>query len=124
MVFAMRVAFNEHNLSIIGAIVEHNRKIFGAVQHNIIGYFLSTIGSALAVWSILDLCQLRCVYTPPLDYHSTSATVGSTQTLACLGNVLMTIAFGSPRQSLHICYCRLNTHMLGECPNYDMIMTF
>ena len=43
----MRVTFNEHNLSIIGTFVEHNRKIFGAVQHSIIGYFLSIIGSAL-----------------------------------------------------------------------------
>ena len=33
----MRVTFNEHNLSIIGTFVEHNRKIFGAVQHSIIG---------------------------------------------------------------------------------------
>ena len=49
LVFAMRVTFNEHNLSIIGTFVEHNRKIFGAVQHSrvIIGYFLSIIGSAL-----------------------------------------------------------------------------
>ena len=31
----MRVTFNEHNLSIIGAFVERNRKIFGAVQHSI-----------------------------------------------------------------------------------------
>ena len=45
----MRVTFNEHNLSIIGMFVEHNRKIFGAVQHSIIGYFLSIIGSALVV---------------------------------------------------------------------------
>ena len=30
-VFAMRVTFNEHNLSIIGTFVEHNRKLFGAV---------------------------------------------------------------------------------------------
>ena len=48
LVFAVRVTFNERNLSIIGAFVEHNRKIFGAVQHSIIGTFLSTIGSALA----------------------------------------------------------------------------
>ena len=39
LVFAVRVTFNEHNLSIIGAFVEHNRKIFGAVQHSIIGTF-------------------------------------------------------------------------------------
>ena len=30
--FAMRVTFSEHNLSIIGTFVEHNRKIYGAVQ--------------------------------------------------------------------------------------------
>ena len=47
LVFAMRVTFNEHILSIIGAFIEHNRKIFGAVQHSIIGTFLSIIGSAL-----------------------------------------------------------------------------
>ena len=47
LVFAMRVTFNEHNFSIIGIFVEHSRKIFGAVQHSIIGYFLSIIGSAL-----------------------------------------------------------------------------
>ena len=47
LVFATRVTFNEHNLSIIGTFVEHNRKIFRAVQHSIIGYFLSIIGSAL-----------------------------------------------------------------------------
>ena len=33
-------------MSIIGAFVEHNRKIFGAVQHSIIVTFLSIIGSA------------------------------------------------------------------------------
>ena len=45
----MRVTFNEHNLSIIWEFVEHNRKIFGAVQHSIIGTFLKLylIGSAL-----------------------------------------------------------------------------
>ena len=42
----MRVTF-EHNLSIVGAFVEHNSKIFGAVQHTIIGHFLSIIGSTL-----------------------------------------------------------------------------
>ena len=49
LVFAVRVTFNEHDLSIIGAFVEHTRKIFGAVQHSIIhvGTFLSIIGSAL-----------------------------------------------------------------------------
>ena len=47
LVFAMRVTFIEHNLSIIGAFVEHNRKIFAAVQHSIIGTFLSIIGPAL-----------------------------------------------------------------------------
>ena len=47
VVFAMRVTFNEHYLSIIGTFVEHNRIISGAVQHSIIGYFLSIIGSAL-----------------------------------------------------------------------------
>ena len=31
----------------LGAFVEHNRKIFGAVQHSIMGTFLSIIGSAL-----------------------------------------------------------------------------
>ena len=36
LVFAVMVTFYEHNLSIIGAFVEHYRKIFGAVQHNII----------------------------------------------------------------------------------------
>ena len=56
LVFAMRVTFNEHNLSIIGIFVEHNRKIFGAVQHSIIGCFLSIIGSAL-VFSHLRLQQ-------------------------------------------------------------------
>ena len=35
--FVVRVTFNEHNLIIIGAFVEHNMKIFGAVQHSIIG---------------------------------------------------------------------------------------
>ena len=50
----MRVTFNEHNLSIVGAFVEHNRKIFGAVQHSIIGKFLSIIGSAL-------LCSSVCI---------------------------------------------------------------
>ena len=49
LVFAVRLTFNEHNLSIIGAFVEHNRKSFGAVQHSIIGYFLSIIGSALTL---------------------------------------------------------------------------
>ena len=49
LVFAVRVTFNEHNLSIIGAIVGHNRKNFGAVQHSIIGTFFSIIGSALAI---------------------------------------------------------------------------
>ena len=39
LVFDMRVTFDEYNLSIIGAFVEHNRKIFGAVQHSIIGIF-------------------------------------------------------------------------------------
>ena len=29
----MRVAFNEHNLSIIGEFVEHNRKIFDTAIH-------------------------------------------------------------------------------------------
>ena len=29
--------FNEHNLSIIGTFIEHNRYIFGVVQHSIIG---------------------------------------------------------------------------------------
>ena len=48
LIFAMRVTFNEHNLNIIGAFVEHSRKIFGAVQRSIIGIFLSIIGSALA----------------------------------------------------------------------------
>ena len=43
----------EHNLSIIGTFVEHNRKIFGAVQHSIIGYFLSIIGSALSSGTFL-----------------------------------------------------------------------
>ena len=43
----MRITFNEHSLSIIGAFIEHNRKIFGAVQHSIIGTFLSIIGSSL-----------------------------------------------------------------------------
>ena len=52
LVFAIRVTFNEHNLSIIGIFVEHNRKIIGAVQNSIIGYFLSIIGSALG--------QLEC----------------------------------------------------------------
>ena len=47
LVFAKRVLINEHNLRIIGAFVEHNRKIFGAVEHSIIGKFLSIIGSAL-----------------------------------------------------------------------------
>ena len=37
LVFAVRVTFNVHNLSIIGTFAEHNRKIFGAVQHSIIG---------------------------------------------------------------------------------------
>ena len=37
--------FNEHNLSIIGTFIEHNRYIFGAVQHSIIGRFWSIIGS-------------------------------------------------------------------------------
>ena len=46
LVFAMRVTFNEHNLSIIGTCVEHNSN-FGAVQHSIIEYFLSIVGSAL-----------------------------------------------------------------------------
>jgi len=32
-VFTVRVAFNEHNLSIIGAFVEHNRKIFDTAIH-------------------------------------------------------------------------------------------
>ena len=58
LVFATRVTFNEHNLSIIGAFVEHNRKIFGAVQHSIIGTFLSIIGSALA-W------MLQCTKPEP-----------------------------------------------------------
>ena len=40
LVFAVRVIFSEHNLGIIGAFVEHNAKIFGAVQHSIIGIFL------------------------------------------------------------------------------------
>ena len=53
----MRVTFNEHNLSIIGAFVEHNRKIFGAVQHSIIGIFLSIIGSALIS---LVSCNVTC----------------------------------------------------------------
>ena len=39
--------FNEHNLSIIGTFIEHNRYIFGAVQHSIIGRFWSIIGSGL-----------------------------------------------------------------------------
>ena len=39
LVFAVRVTFIEHNLSIVRAFVEHNRKIFGAVQHSIIGTF-------------------------------------------------------------------------------------
>ena len=43
LVFAMRVTFNKNNLSVIGALVEHNRKIFGAVQHSIIGKYLSII---------------------------------------------------------------------------------
>ena len=33
--------FNEQNLSIIGTFIEHNRYIFGAVQHSIIGRFWS-----------------------------------------------------------------------------------
>ena len=41
LVFAVRVIFSEHNLGIIGAFVEHNGKIFGAVQHSIIGIFLA-----------------------------------------------------------------------------------
>ena len=56
LVLAMRVTFNEHNLSIIGMFVEHNRKIFGAVQHSIIGYFLSIIGSALARTETMRCC--------------------------------------------------------------------
>ena len=52
LVFTVKVTFNEHNLSIIGAFVEHNRKIFGAVQHSIIGTFLSIIGSALTGVSV------------------------------------------------------------------------
>ena len=42
--------FNEHNLSIIGTFIEHNRYmyIFGAVQHRIIGRFWSIIGSGLS----------------------------------------------------------------------------
>ena len=57
----MRVTFNEHNLSIIGTFVEHNRKIFGAVLRSIIGYFLSIIGSALTAadyttkWSLQSI---------------------------------------------------------------------
>ena len=38
LVFAMRVTFNEHNVSITGTFVEHNGKMFGAVQHSIIGH--------------------------------------------------------------------------------------
>ena len=40
----MRVTFNEHDLSILGAFVEHNRKMFGAVQDSIIGIFLAHPG--------------------------------------------------------------------------------
>ena len=54
----MRVTFIEHSLSIIGAFVEHNRKIFGAVQHSIIGKFLSIIGSALLPVQLLSLCHV------------------------------------------------------------------
>ena len=36
-------------MSIIGAFVEHNRYSFGAVQHSIIGRFLSIIGAPLAM---------------------------------------------------------------------------
>ena len=39
LVFAVKVTFYEHNLSIIGAFDERNRKILGAVQHSIIGTF-------------------------------------------------------------------------------------
>ena len=73
LVFAVRVTFNEHNLSILGVFVEHNRKIFGAVQHSIIGYFLSIIGSALHVstgrlsrlkpWALYGLTLPVCLYS-------------------------------------------------------------
>ena len=57
----MRVTFNEDNLSIIGEFVEHNRKIFGAVQHSIIGKFLSIIGSALPVGLIVQIIAVLLV---------------------------------------------------------------
>ena len=60
LVFTTRVTFTEHNLSIIGTFVNHNRKIFGAVQHSIIGYFLSTIGSALRQEDITDSNLYPC----------------------------------------------------------------
>ena len=52
-------------MSIIGAFVEHTRKIFGAVQHSIIGYFLSIIGSALVLnVSFCARCMWRPFYIP------------------------------------------------------------
>ena len=51
--------FCGHNLSIIGGFVEHSKCLFGAVQHSIIGRFLSIIRSPLIV--IGRVCLLACL---------------------------------------------------------------
>ena len=66
LVFAVRVTNNEHNLSIIGTFVEHNRKIFGAVQHSMIGIFWCIIGSALATMErerLKPISPVKCMGT-------------------------------------------------------------
>ena len=54
-------------MSIIRIFVEHNRKIFGAVQHSIIGYFLSIIGSALV--SEQSLLYVLCTRYNASTHH-------------------------------------------------------
>ena len=51
--------FVDNLSSIIGAFVEHNRYIFGAAQHSIIGRFSSIIRLALAV---VSKCLIRLGY--------------------------------------------------------------
>ena len=61
----------------IGTFVEHNRKIFGAVQHSIIGFFLSIIGSALYPSSIAHNIK----YINSTKYKHTVADISQGKTL-------------------------------------------
>ena len=80
----MRVTYNEHNLSIIGAFVEHNRKMFGAVQHSITGKFLSIIGS------VLMAAMVQMIVTTDY-YNNLHALIVTQQILTIRGKFLSII---------------------------------